>query len=400
MGLIAMVQWCLGPCISYQFEMPLAVPFETLISFLLMGTLAYCAGLCIPIEREYYTKSPSFYIDNVKTYLKNKHQTVLVLFIIGAVSFIIEPGIPSSIRFIVSLFSNAMYVSILYAWFSDSKLKYWILGGGLLVILTMTFFQGMIGTLVFFIVSIGIIITLSLKLSFKFKFIGAILGLFVIMVLQSAKTLYRMETWEYSQNITEGLNREISSNPSLMWDLIIERIGDPSMLLNQESLLDFSDRLGQGNIVAKVLAQVPEVEPYANGEMTLFRPIASLVPRFIWAEKPLLPDPQNYARFTGIQLSKYNSATIGPIGEAYADYGRLGWIYLFFWGIFFKWIFVYFLKKSHERPTFFLWFVVIFIANLNSLESIIAGSFNSIFKLVIFIYFIYYFFRYAFKLRL
>ncbi len=152
------------------------------------------------------------------------------------------------------------------------------------------------------------------------------------MILYSSKTEYREETWHIKQSHVIGKEGkiEIKSSPTRLLELIIERVKNPRLIFTEASTLNMIGRINQAFQVALVMKRVPDTEPYANGQITLLRPISSLTPRFFWADKPILPDPADYKRFTGIGLSRYNSVTIGPIGEALCRFWEARFYYPFF----------------------------------------------------------------------
>jgi Ca2+/Na+ antiporter len=251
----------------------------------------------------------------------------------------------------------------------------------------MTLLQGMLGTIIFWSISTFLLLNARMKINFIKILPIIIISIYTVLVLYSAKTEYRAETWLIRQNgIGKEGKREIRSSPDRLFDLISERITNPSIIFSNSSTLNMVQRINQAFQVVLVMKRVPTTEPFANGEMTILRPISALVPRIFWPEKPLLPDPADYKRFTGVRLSKYNSVTIGPIGEAYADFGKYGIIFLFFYGLVIKIFFTYFRKKSENDPYWIIWFLIIMSGAISHTETTVAGSLNGYIKLLFFIF--------------
>jgi hypothetical protein len=291
---------------------------------------------------------------------------------------------PSSIRFIVALLSSFFYISFIKIIFSDFKVKNLFIIIGLITILYNTVFIGMIGTIVFWSISVIILYSPKVKPSIFLKSNIILGGLVIIIILQSVKAEYRELTWKIRTNTAgKEVRAQGNRNPGLFYNLILERVNNPSKILSASALSGIASRINQSLQVNLVMKRVPQYEPYAMGEMTLVRPFISLVPRIFWEKKPLLPDPNDYKRFTGIGLSKFNSVTIGPIGEAYADFGMYGILFLLSYGCFFRLLYSYFLRKSISNPNMIIWYLIIFVTGINNIETTVAGAFNSYLKIAL-----------------
>lgn len=79
------------------------------------------------------------------------------------------------------------------------------------------------------------------------------------------------------------------------------------------------DRFNQGYHVAMAMKHTPAAEPYARGETIGRALLGSLVPRALWPGKPVAGGHYMYERFAGQKLNY--SANLGPLGEAYANFG-------------------------------------------------------------------------------
>ena len=77
---------------------------------------------------------------------------------------------------------------------------------------------------------------------------------------------------------------------------------------------------------SRVLEYVPAVEPHAHGELLQMAITNSVVPRFLFPDKPALPSDSCYTRrFAGINVAEQNaSISIGYMAEFYADWGIFG----------------------------------------------------------------------------
>jgi hypothetical protein len=95
------------------------------------------------------------------------------------------------------------------------------------------------------------------------------------------------------------------------------------------------ERLSYITFFSLVLDHVPDREPYAQGEMLKLAVTNSVVPRYLFPEKPVLLSDSAYTRrFAGVQVEEEGtSISIGYMAEFYADWGLRGmWLSIFGYG--------------------------------------------------------------------
>ena len=96
--------------------------------------------------------------------------------------------------------------------------------------------------------------------------------------------------------------------------------------------------MNQGWLVAMTMKKVPDKFDFAYGETIWQSVAAAIVPRFIWPDKPEAGGKANLKRFWGYNLVGF-SMNIGPFGEGYANFDKIGGIiYMFFYGLFFNFL--------------------------------------------------------------
>ncbi|MCA0238528.1 MAG: hypothetical protein LCH81_19305 [Bacteroidetes bacterium] len=381
--IIPVLQWLWGFTIAIQTGFLTESTVSMAYFYLLSGTLFYIIGLCFPygfgkINTRF---SDSQILNFVSLKLKGDYKKTQTQFLIGITSLILTDFAPISLKFIFQLLGSYFFIATIKFIISDYKGKWVFISMSLLFIIEMTLLQGMLGTIVFWAASSFLLLNIRVKIN-ALKIIPILsLCFYLMLILYSAKTEYRAETWHIRTNAMgrEG-KREIRSSPERLGQLIIERINNPSLIFKQSSLVNMVQRVNQAFQVILVMKRVPDTEPFADGEMTIYRPFISLVPRIIWPDKPLIPDPADYKRFTGIGLTKYNSVTIGPIGEAYADFGKLGVIYLFFYGLLIRIFYKYFRLQSEQNPYMIIWFLIIMSGAISHTETTISGAINGYLK--------------------
>lgn len=134
------------------------------------------------------------------------------------------------------------------------------------------------------------------------------------------------------------------------------------------------DRLNQGNHLAQVYRWVPQKEPYAKGETIVLAIKASLIPRFLWPNKPQAGGTHIWYRFTGNLLSPNVSMNIGVSGEAYANFGPwLAPLFVFLWVRFLYSMYYQFRKLALQYyPLLWLWTPLLFYPLMAQEEDLVT----------------------------
>ncbi len=388
--LLALFQCLLMPMVIFHFynndyfvialRYDMGVTADTYFSFMLPAVIAMIIGMKFPFRNSRSVIKQFFLnIDQIKTYLKGKGNLGLLLSIIGFVSGFLQVFIPGELNYVAYLFGKLLYVGILYTYFSDAPNRKILLIGGLVTVLAQSLVQGMFGELVYTSVLSVMLLLLGQKISGGAKTAVVIVGMLAIFLLQSVKKDYRDVAWygKGEQGKTEAF-----------FSLLSERITNPSQFFDKYNIFPMVNRFNQGMIIGKVMVHIPAQAPYAGGE-TIFKSLAaSFVPRLLWPDKPIAGGKQNMERFTGFIIEGY-SMNIGPMGEAYGNFGSTGGIiFMFIYGLFFSFSVYMILRVAKKHPTIILWFPILFL-NSVQVETDILMCVNSLIKNCIFIWFCY-----------
>jgi hypothetical protein len=248
--------------------------------------------------------------------------------------------------------------------------------------------SGMFGELIYISAMSLIIILLEVRVRFAVKLFVFVAGAVMVLIIQSLKRDYRQVAWKKG-----GADFEYFSK------LVIDNISEPSMMLERERLFFTAVRMNQGWLIAGTMYRVPSRYPFAEGETILKSVAASVVPRFLWPDKPTSGGSYNFIRFWGVELKKY-AMNIGPIGEGYANFGRVGGIiYMFFYGLFFNLMFSGLLKYSEKRPTILCWMPFLFFYAVG-VETDLVTTMNSLVKALFFMVITFAVFKYFFRIRI
>ena len=101
----------------------------------------------------------------------------------------------------------------------------------------------------------------------------------------------------------------------------------PFVFTNTQTVVEgLIERVSYITFFSRVLEYVPATQPHTQGELLQMAVTNTIMPRFIFPEKPVLPSDSFYTRrFTGIMVSdEGTSISIGYMAEFYADWGLLG----------------------------------------------------------------------------
>jgi len=401
LSIIMAVFTCLVmPVAFYHFytkENPLAriwvkympIASDDYFSFVLPAIAAMILGLRVPIGKRKVNKNPQQYLENAKKYLSTHNSLGPILIAMGVTSSFLDFLSPSNIEYVFYLIDHLTYVGVFYVIYSPSKRKKIIVPSVILLMIGQSIITGMFGEFIFMLACSLVLILLGRKIKFQRKLAYAIAGILLILVIQSIKLDYRKRSW-----LQGG-----GADPIYFAELISDRISDPSSMLEERTLFGTSVRMNQGWLVATTMKRVPEKYPYAYGETIWKSVAAAILPRFLWPDKPEAGGRANLKRFWGFNLVGY-SMNIGPLGEAYGNFGVAGGIvYMFFYGLFFNLALSWILILSEKRPTIILWLPFLFFYAIG-VETDLLTTMGSLIKTAFFTWVVYRFFYIAFRIDL
>ena len=379
---VACVEVLLVPVLFYAIA-PESMPLEsnTYFGYALPATTAMLIGLNYfnrQTPKEHFT-----YFDTVRQYLTGRSAVGLGMIVVGTASVGLLNVVPLSIKNLVNLFVSLLYTGVLYTIFSDSKHKllavtvaFFALGYQTVQTGTFAELVGWLALFVVFWLAGG-----GRKISpvWTFAVIGG--GLMTMILLQSIKLEYRVSTWGSRTDERKG-------DAQLMLTLLADRLQRPEALLNPVFLFASTARFNQGYFIGHTMAFVPGSEPYANGDVLKYL-VAPLIPRVVWPGKPVTGGRDNIRRFTPIQLTENTSVDISPMGEAYANFGRLGGVfYMLLYGLLFGGVFYQILSIALTRPTLILWIPKLFMGCLTK-ETDLYAEWGSLLHGLIFVFIFY-----------
>ncbi len=265
----------------------------------------------------------------------------------------------ASFNFVFTLFNSLFYVGILYVLFSKSRFKWPIFGILLIIMVYSGLNSGMFGSIVWWPLVLLIFGLIRVKVWYSVKLFTFISGMLLFTLLHNIKSKYRVITW----------NRSIYTAKISKYAVLKNLINSQLVEIN---IFDWNfyypllNRLNQGVHVTRVINYVPLKKPFTNGKSLLVSISASILPRFIWKDKPKAGGSEEYFKYTGIRISRGTSMSIGQLGDAYVNFAFWGApILLFLYGGFLNFLFTRILKYSYIDASLLLWTPLIFIDLIN-----------------------------------
>lgn len=378
--------------LSRSWWMFMRVPSDEYYSYMFPAAIALWLGLKLPIffQGKIY-KHHVQYMLNAKKYFAHRKWEGVVMVAIGLFASFTERFMPGGLSTLFFFMKYLMFVGVFYCLYSDFPNKRIVLILVFAVSIVRSILGGMFGELLYLSMLTFILALLGSKWKFVTKFSIMVAGIFVILLIQSIKPAYRGRTWG-------GKAQE--DKLSVFSELVGERLTDPSKLFsNEKQLFGFFARFNQGQIVSQVIFSVPYKYPYANGETIFLSLAGSVVPRFLWPDKPEAGGVYNFKRFLGITLKGY-SIGLSPFGEAWGNFGKNGGIiFMFFFGLLLNFFFHLLLKLCLSIPSLILWFPFLFFYTLQ-VESDVITMLNSFIKAAMFAYLCYKLFPLVSRLKL
>lgn len=327
--LIMALQWIIGPWISYNLSLQhykyyMRVSEATYMEYVVPATMLFAYFLL----RRTSTNKLIFTIE-VFHYFRLARYLVVLGFIADAIINIV----PTELRFFVFLISNLKLVGSGILLFSEKNYDRWYIVATIIILLSKSLVLGMFHDLILWLAFLFLIWAIKHQLKPVQKIIIILSVFSLISLLQLSKRFYR-------QSENSGFISLLENSGTGLSHFSNNR---------EESLLELNTRLNQGWIVAAVLDNVPVNQDYAHGSTVVEAVAASLLPRIIYKNKAVAGGKKNFEKYTGLELGKYTSMSISVVGEAYANFGRLGGIgFMALWGWFLSGAWVLLVRASRS----------------------------------------------------
>lgn len=391
MVLLAALQWIVGPYIDYHnefehYKYKMYVSEEVYMSFAVPVVLAFKVGL-------------SFFKQDVQlVYLKASIKALLsqhpyfpyTLVAIGILAPFARQLFPPGLAFVFFLFGQVKYIGALYFILSGHPNRWYIFSGLMIISALGSIASGMFHDLLLWSVLTMSFVFHELKSSFWSKLTILIFGGLFIVTIQSVKHQYRILSPSVAGSIAKtGLFIKLASEE---WK--------EGKITNPADDSEINVRLNQGWIISKVMANVPEYEPYADGQTILDALEAAFLPRIIAPSKKTAGGVENFKKYTGLPIGEHTSMGISLAGEGWANFGYYGGIFfIFLWGVFISWFWNKLSDWSEFFPTLLVWSPILFLQTVKA-ETELVVVLNHLIKASIVVFALLYYFQRYRKIRI
>jgi hypothetical protein len=355
------------------------IPDDVYFGFALPAMTGFIFAVCWPVSNP-PAADVGIQLKEVLAKAKEKltkmPHTGLWLLIIGISVFAVADYLPETVQFAFLLFYFSAFAGLLYVYFTPHlKYKTGILIIFGLFILFHALRSGMFTIIAYMGITLFSFFFIGRKSPMYKKLIGFLVGVFILIVIQSVKQSYRKITWAGNY---EGSKAVLFSN------LVQQKAGTD--LLSTDAFFPMYYRANEGFNVAMVMRRIPDLQPYDNGANLAKTFASAFVPRVLWPDKPESGGKFNMKYYTGYVIEGW-STNVGPIGEAYGSFGVVGGIiYMIFLGVFVRWAYRRVFIIANTTPLMLFWIPVLFYQVTYSMESDTLQIMNSLTKSAFFIW--------------
>jgi hypothetical protein len=390
------------PLMGYYFytkSNPMAAKFirympmskEDYFSVALPAITGFIFVLCLPLSGRNSDEGQGIraVIDRVKVILTGRLRLGLWMMAIGTLASLLTGNVPIYLLYVVQLLFLTSFVGVLYLFFSgDTPLRNIYLTAFLIFILIVSLRSGMFTIFAYMGMTLFSFLFLNRRVAMWKKLTYFMMGVFVMIILQSVKPEYRSAEQIRGKNYIE-----------LFFHIVGQKLETTDKLLTPQFMWPIYYRANQGYYVALVQNHIPRVRPYDNGKKLLLVIASAFVPRILWPDKPKSGGLENMKYYAGFTLRGY-TMNVGPLGEAYGSFGRNGAIvFMLLLGAFIRAAYRQVFVIARKTPLVVLWIPVIFYEVTYSGENDTLQIVNSILKSSLFVYIIYRAYPDLFKIR-
>ena len=337
---------------------------DTYFSFAIPSILAFAGGL-------FFFKAKSINQKHLFVSLRkyNLFEIGKKLIISGWIAAFVRPFLPGSIAYFATLIVTLSYIGAIIIFYSDiaRRKKQIYIGLAFLPVVSDALNSGVFYLAMIWGTYFILYVLYRKKFSFTKNLIIIILGVYLIFVLDSAKKDYR------ELNSSAIGNQMSSLQKGTTFSILILRQATFDALLGEANISGRVTRANQGAIVTWVMNYTPRIAPFAEGETIKNAIISAIFPRFLMPNKAEAGGRVNYERFTGRTLNSNTSINISLLGEAWANFGYYGGIFLMFViGCFYSFILKVMTKLFKKHPIYFFFIPFVLLLTIKAEDDVLT----------------------------
>lgn len=367
-------QWIIGPFILYRVEPDLMyVPEGEYMAITVIAFVSFIVG-CLFIRKK------KAVLDRTKIKAAmSKPRMILItksIFWVGVLFFIFPFIIKTPIDFIFTIIYSFSFITAIMLLYSPilNKRFYVIFIYSLLFLkgAYQAVFAEFISQCFLLIIFVPNIYSLSKK-----KIVVLLsLGIVMLSLINTAKTVYREKVWsERGKEVNIGLFFTVLFN---------------SEKSNDEGNNSFLSRISSGAVNSNIFSYVPKSIQHTHGAVLLEDFANAIIPRFLYPDKKDIDTRKNYMLYTGKYLGEDTSVGVNALGIGYAEFGVFGcFVFMLLYGLFLSSMLGFFVKKSRKNILYLFSIIIVFISATKA-ETEFVGLINGILKTLLIVVFLIY----------
>ena len=367
--------------IARLFNRYMQVSDNIYFGYALPALLLFTICLTFPLKSETYNDQGKYLFDlivKIKNYLNKEKRIGILILTIGSIELFLNKFIPTSIKYFIDLFFFSAFAGVLMIFFSENKIfKLAVLPLFLMLLFVRSLDSSMFTIITYMSITMVSFFLIGNKFGIVRKISFFVIGCFLILILQNSKMAYRK------------LNRQNFNQPgkvSLFLNIVQDQFFSTENFFQVDEFYQVFIRLNQGYNVSRVMKWIPYRKDFDKGDRLGKVVLSTIVPRFLWADKPKAGGQDNVLYYAGWRIQGW-STNVGPLGEGYGAFGVVGGIlFMGLLGIYIRFVYVQVWKLSVKYPIMIFWLPVLFYQTIYSAETDTLQILNSTVKTSFFLW--------------
>ena len=294
---------------------------------------------------------------------------------IGWAAFVLSPFMPGAISYFVTLLVFLSYtggIILLFSKLDRSQKGLWI-GFAFLPVVRDALFAGIFFLAMIWIAYLTLYFLFRAQKGIVTNALIIILGIYFVVVIDTAKKDYRSITGE------RGRNLGIVDKGILFGSLFLDNASF-NILSDESNLSGRVTRSNQGALVTWVMVHTPANQAFGEGGTVKDAILAAIFPRFLMPNKAKAGGKDNFEKYTGHKLNQSTSMNISLLGEGWANFGYWGGlIFMFCVGTFYSYVYRSFTGIMQKYPIYFFFIPFVFLYVIKAEDDLLTPL-NHIFK--------------------
>lgn len=357
---LALVMLWVAPAVQYGIEesrgafsnLPMQVSGSVYFATAIPGVLALVFAALVPGPFQWVHDREREILERALAGVARRWYWLPVAFGVLLVLSIWGHRLPEALRFPAYLLRSVSYV-LGIVWLCGRSVGGWYRVGYGLLLLGILAAEALYSTMFGEMLTVGLVAVIYRIFQLRYPVWKMVVWLSFLFLLLSWLIAFKYDYRSFAKTNTDPAER-VRAFARLGW----ARLWHP---FAPESVDIITARLNQGANMSLALAHVPARQAFVRGETIREALWSTLVPRFLWPEKPKAGGVEKVRRFMGLGPLNY-SINIGIVGEGYVNFGNgpgLVWFLIayvwLFRGLYTLWVYL-----AGFFPVLILWLPVVF----------------------------------------